>query len=129
MTIKQTPEQQRERERLEELERRRLAKQARAEADEREWRELNKRQFLDKMKRGKEIAAARRRHPSARIILATLALGAGLAIAVPAVEKAEAKTPAAWCRDGWRSRSSGRGTCSWHGGCVKTWTWRGYRCI
>jgi hypothetical protein len=20
------------------------------------------------------------------------------------------------CRDGWRSRSTGRGTCSWHGG-------------
>lgn len=100
---------------------------------DRAWREyeekLLKKQFLDRMTRGKEIAAARRRHPSARIVLATLALGAGLAIAVPAAEKAEAKTPAAWCKNGRWSWSSGRGTCSWNGGCVKTWTWRGYRCI
>lgn len=37
--------------------------------------------------------------------------------------------PQALCFDGWRSKSSGRGTCSWHGGCIKTWTWRGYRCL
>jgi hypothetical protein len=24
--------------------------------------------------------------------------------------------PCRFCKDGWMSRSSGRGTCSWHGG-------------
>lgn len=26
------------------------------------------------------------------------------------------KSPGAICNDGWRSHSTGRGTCSWHGG-------------
>jgi hypothetical protein len=63
-----------------------------------------------------------------RTALAVIALAGGLSIAAPQAEKAEAKTPAAWCKDGTWSWSRGRGTCSWHGGCVKTWTWRGYRC-
>ena len=64
-----------------------------------------------------------------RVALAALTLTGALTIAAPQPEKAEAKAPAAWCKNGRWSWSSGRGTCSWNGGCVKTWTWRGYRCI
>jgi hypothetical protein len=67
---------------------------------------------------------------TARIAFAALALTAGLGIAAPQVETVEAKAvPAARCKDGTWSWSRGRGTCSWHGGCVKRWTWRGYRCV
>lgn len=62
----------------------------------------------------------------ARALLAIIILTVGLNLAPT---RADAAAPAALCRDGWVSRSSGRGTCSWHGGCIKTWTWRGYRCV
>jgi len=62
---------------------------------------------------------------SVRTSQAVFVLFAGLSFAP---HRVTAK-PAAFCRDGWVSRSSGRGTCSWHGGCIKTWTRRGYRCI
>jgi hypothetical protein len=43
-----------------------------------------------------------------------LMIGAGIAaLAVVFVGIAASCTE---CRDGWKSRSAGRGTCSWHGG-------------
>lgn len=45
----------------------------------------------------------------------TLIVGSGIAAAL-ALAFVAVRANCTRCRDGWNSSSSGRGTCSWHGG-------------
>jgi hypothetical protein len=47
-----------------------------------------------------------------------IALASALVLGAAAV--AATALPCIFCSDGWMSRSSGRGTCSWHGGIAES---------